>query len=154
MRHTLPWLGRIIGAWLQQRQSRLAGQVGCVRLIDATTISQPGSQGTDWRLHAKFDLAAFSLTGVEITDAGGGETLERHAAQEGEINVADRGYAHRRGLGAIFAALAYIVVRITWQNLPLEQADGRKFDLIGWLRTQSRYPCEVASRQSAESPCA
>lgn len=142
--NSLTWLGRIIGAWLQQR-SRLAGRVGCVRLIDASTASEPGSRGTDWRLHAKFDLGAFSLTGVEVTDASGGETLKRHAAQEGEINVADRGYAHRQGLGAIFAALAYIVVRINWQNLPLETADGRKFDLIGWLRTQSRYPCETAA---------
>ena len=63
--NSLRWLGCIIGAWLQQRQSRLAGQVGCVRLIDACTVSQPGSRGTDWRLHAKFDLGAFSLTGVK-----------------------------------------------------------------------------------------
>ncbi len=141
--HSLAWLGRIIGAWLQQRQCRLAGRVGCVRLIDASTASEPGSRGTDWRFHAKFDLGTFSLTGVEITDASGGETLKRHTAQEGEINVADRGYAHREGWGAIFAALAYIVVRITWQNLPLETAEGQRFDLIGWLESQSCYPCET-----------
>ena len=27
--------------------------------------------------------------------------------------------------------------------LPLEKADGQKFDLIGWLRIQSLYPCET-----------
>jgi len=143
LRNALAWLGRIVGAWLQKRQGQMVRRAVCLRLIDASTISQPGSQGTDWRLHAKFDLGAFSLTGIEITDASGGETLQRHAAQEGEIDMADRGYAHRVGLGTIFAAMAYIVVRINWQNLPLETMDGRKFDLIGWLRTQSHYPCET-----------
>jgi hypothetical protein len=138
------WLGRIIGAWLEQRQEQLAGRAVCVRLIDASTASQPGSQGTDWRLHAKFDLGAFSMTGIEVTDDSGGETLQRHTAQEGEIDVADRGYAHRKGLGVIFAALAYIVVRINWRNLPVETADGQKLDLIKWLRGQSHYPCEMS----------
>ena len=141
--NTLPWLGQLVGTWLQKRQQGLAGRAVRVRLIDATVISEPASQGIDWRLHARFDLAAFCMTGVEITDVRGGETLERHTISEGEINVADRGYAHRKGLGAVFAALAYIVVRVTWQNLPLETVDGHKWDLIRWLRTQSRYPCET-----------
>lgn len=144
LRNTLQWLGRIIGTWLQKRQQALAGRAVRVRLIDASVISEPGSEGTDWRLHARFDLGAFSMTGIEITDVSGGETLKRHASEAGEISVADRGYAHRKGLGTIFAALAYIVVRITWQNLPLETADGQKFDLMRWLRAQSRHPCETS----------
>jgi hypothetical protein len=144
LRNSLTWLGRIVGKWLQKRQGQLAGRAVCLRLVDASTASQPGSEGTDWRLHTKFDLGAFSMTGIEITDDSGGETLERHTAQEGEIDVADRGYAHRKGLGAIFAALAYIVVRINWQNLPLETADGQQVDLIDWLRGQSHYPCETS----------
>ena len=144
LRNSLAWLGRIIGKWLQKRQEQLAGRAVCLRLIDASTASQPGSKGTDWRLHAKFDLGAFSMTGIEVTDASGGESLKRHTAQKGEIDIADRGYAHRKGLGTIFAARAYVVVRITWQNLPLETAEGQKFDLMRWLRGQSRYPCETA----------
>jgi hypothetical protein len=143
LRNTLPWLGRIIGTWLQRRQKGLARRAVRVRLIDATVISEPASQGTDWRVHARFDLGTFSMTGVEITDASGGETLARHAMGEGEINVADRGYAHRKGLATVFAALADFVVRITWQNLPLETIDGQPFDPIRWLRAQFHYPCET-----------
>ena len=143
LRNTLPWLGQIIGTWLQKRQQALAGRAVHLRLVDASVISEPGSKGTDWRLHARFDLGTFSMAGIEITDASGGETLKRHAGEAGEIIVGDRGYAHRKGLGTIFAVLAYVVVRITWQNLPLETAEGDKFDLIEWLRAQSRYPCET-----------
>ena len=64
LRNTLPWLGRIIGTWLQRRQKGLTGRAVCVRLIDATVISEPGSQGTDWRVHARFDLGAVSMPGV------------------------------------------------------------------------------------------
>ena len=144
LRNTLPWLGCIIGAWMRERQQALDGRAVRVRLIDASVISKPASKGTDWRLHARFDLGTFSMTGIEITDVRGGETLKRHDSEAGEISVADRGYAHRKGLGSIFAALAYIVVRITWQNLPLETADGQKFHLIRWLRAQSRHPCETS----------
>jgi hypothetical protein len=143
LRNTLSFLQRIVDAFLQKRLEALAAHAARVRLIDASVISEPGSKGTDWRLHAVFDLGASSMTGIEITDASGGETLKRHTAEEGEITVGDRGYAHRKGLGTIFAALAYALVRITWQNLPLETAEGDKFALIEWLRTQSRYPCEI-----------
>jgi hypothetical protein len=145
LRNTLTLLQRIVGAFLQKRLEALSTQAARVRLIDASVISEPGSKGTDWRLHAIFDLGAFSMTGIEITDASGGETLRRHTVEEDEIAVGDRGYAHRKGLGAIFAALAYVLVRITWQNLPLETAERDKFSPIEWLRTQSRYPCETSA---------
>ncbi len=84
------------------------------------------------------------MTGIELTDASGGETLKRHPAQKGEIDVGDRGYAQRKGLGTVFVALAYAVVRVTWRHVPLETADGKRFDLIQWLRAEKRYPCEVS----------
>jgi hypothetical protein len=144
LRNTEAWLGRIIGRWLEKRQNQLAGRAVRVRLIDGSTVSEPGSQGIDWRLHAKYDLESFSLTGVEVTDIRGGETLARHAAEEGEIVVADRGYAHRNGVGVFLAASAYVVVRSNGRNLPLETAGGQKFDVLKWLKAQtSQQPGEV-----------
>ena len=59
----------------------------------------------------RFDLGTFSITGIELTDAHGGETLKRHPVQGNEISVADRAYAHRNGLGAFLTEWAPIVVR-------------------------------------------
>jgi hypothetical protein len=129
------WLGRILGAWLQQRRTNLARRPAILRLVDASSVSEPGSQGTDWRLHANFDLATFSIAHVEVTNATGGETLVRHNAQAEEILVGDRGYAHRRGLGAVLAALAYVILRINATNLPLETSDSQAFDLLRWLQS-------------------
>ena len=138
------WLGRIIGAWLAQRQSELVRRPVRVRLNDATTVSGPGSRGIDWRLHATFDLGVCCLKDVEVTDVKGGETLTRHTAQAGEIHVADRGYAHPKGLGALWASLAYLVVRLNAHNVPLETADGQRFDLVHWLQAEATdQPREV-----------
>jgi len=133
---TQRWLGRMIGAWLQQRRQQVGLQAVIVRLIDASVVSQPGSRGTDWRLHVNFDLGTFSIASVEVTDGGGGETLARQSVQAGEILVADRGHAHRRGLGHVLAASAYAVVRINGSNLPLESADGQSIDLLHWLQAE------------------
>jgi hypothetical protein len=137
LRKTQAWLGRIIGMWLAQRQSPLVKRPVIVRLNDATTVSRPGSQGTDWRLHVTFDLGACCLEGVEVTDVKGGETLARHPMRAGEIHVADRGYAHPKGLGALWASLVYLVVRLNAHNVPLETADGQRFDLVPWLQAEA-----------------
>jgi Transposase DDE domain len=137
LRRCQAWLGRIIGAWLQQRRLALPRRLTTLRLVDASSGSRPGSRGTDWRLHVTFDLATFSVTGAEVTDVKGGETLARHPAAAGEIFIGDRGYGHRRGLGTVLAAWAYVLVRTNGHNLPLEREDGQPFDLLPWLQSES-----------------
>ncbi|MFN3763482.1 MAG: transposase, partial [Anaerolineae bacterium] len=144
LRKAVPYLGRLVGALLEQQNPHPPRYPVRVRMEDATTVSRPGSQGTDFRLHVKWDLGLFSLTSIEVTDAHGGETLQRHPVQRGEIVLADEGYAHRNGLGKLLAALVFFVIRINWQNLPLETAEGQRFNLIAWLQAQTRFPCEVS----------
>lgn len=74
------------------------------------------------------------LDEFEITDAQGGETLARHTAAPGEIEVGDRGYAHRAGLGSVLARAAQLVVRINGHNLSLETAAGERIDLRHFLQ--------------------
>jgi hypothetical protein len=112
-----------------------------LRLVDATVVSRPGSQGTDWRAHLSLNLEPLCLDGIEITDAHGGETFVRYAAQPGDILVGDRIYAHANSLGPVLAAHADLVARISWQNLPLE-ADGQRLDIIRWLQNVGAGPAE------------
>lgn len=130
------WLSILLARMLASRAAALAS--GCpgfrVRLIDATSVSRSGSAGTDWRLHVGFDLGALVVDHVELTDARGGETLGRHTFRPGETVVADRGYAHRRGLHAVASAGGYVVVRLNWQNLPLLDMQGQPLDVLAVLR--------------------
>jgi hypothetical protein len=114
-------------------------------LLDASVISKPGSNGTDWRVHLECDLAQAAITGVELTDAQGGETLARHSHPPDLITLADRGYCQRRGLGVLLAHGGQIIVRVNTHNLPLTRPDGTPLDLLAWLPTvPADQPAETA----------
>lgn len=141
LQHSVRWLGMLIVAILRARRLRLPNHAGVrLRIQDASVITEPGSTGTDWRLHLSLNLGDACMDGVELTDAHGGETLVRFPVQPGEIRLADIGYAHASGMGPLLEAGGELVVRINWQNLPLETEDGARFDLVGWLRELDRTP--------------
>ena len=135
LRSSHVWLGHVLGLKLAERaQLSIPLERRKLRLVDATTISRPGSTGTDWRVHLGFDLESLSINHIELTDYTGGETLKRFPIQRGEVVIADRGYAHRAGLHRVFRTHADFLVRYNWQNTPLQQTDGTAFDLFTTLR--------------------
>lgn len=132
-------------AFLQAVVSRLLEQVGqaagwhgrVLRIADSTSLSQPASQGTDWRLHGVYDLGRGGFSHLELTDAHGGEALDRGKPVAGEIRVADRNFANapswQRLLEAAKGGADYIV-RMRWNTVRLLDAKGKRFDIIAWLR--------------------
>ena len=138
LRNCTSWIGCLIGLKLQQRCEGLENQPGVrIRLIDASTISRQGSKGLDWRVHLSFDLGNMCIDGIEVTDAHGDERLTRFDPQENEIRIADRGYAHARGMGPIIELNCSFIVRSNWQNLPLKTPDGERLAVVDWLKTLS-----------------
>ncbi len=134
LQHCTRWLGILIVAILQARQLRLLNRAGvCLRIQDATVISEPGSKGTDWRLHLSLNVGQARIDGIELTDAHGAETLVRFPVQADEIRLVDAGYAQPRGLGSFLHDGGQVVVRTNWQNLRLEEEDGGRFDVAAWL---------------------
>lgn len=126
------WLGSLLASAIDHMPR--VENAARIRLVDATTINRRGSRGTDVRLHVGVDLQSHRIDAIELTDAGGGETLERFTYRPGEIVIADRGYAQRAGLAAVSRAGGSFIVRFAWSNVPLEYLDGRPFDLFGALR--------------------
>jgi hypothetical protein len=138
LRKTDRWLGQLLAIKLAERAqppSVCADLARRIRLVDATCISKPGSTGTDWRLHVGFDLTSFTIDHVDLTDRSGGESLTRFTFNEGDLVIADRGYAHRAGMHAVVRAGADFLVRATWQNIPLQDLSRKPFDLLGALRS-------------------
>jgi len=115
-----------------------------VRLIDATVISEPGSKGTDWRVHMQMDLSDQSIGALQVTDSEGGECFTRFSVQQNDLLVGDRAYATRASICHVVDAGGHVLVRFAWQNLPFLTRSGVPFDLIAHLSTLS------AEGQSAE----
>lgn len=106
-------------------------------LADGTCVSKPGSKGTDWRVHGVFDLGRGGFSHLELTDAHGGEALDRGAALPGDIRIGDRNYTRVRVLKRFLAQSdgnADFIVRVGWNALQLTLPDGATFDLIEYLQ--------------------
>ena len=136
LRKSAVWLGKLVGIILQKRISALESLPGVrLRVVDATTLSVPGSAGTDWRLHLSFDLGNLCLDGVEITDKHGGESLARFEAHDNEIWVADGAYPFASGMSPMLQAGAGLIVRTNWRNVPVLGPEGQRFEIVPWLKT-------------------
>jgi len=129
LRQAPPLLERVLAHLLTQRVRAEAASGPAFRINDATVLSIPGSEGTDWRLHVVYDPAQCCLRQVEITNQRGGERLDRDRPRPGDIVCGDRGLAHARGIHAVTAAGAYVLLRMHWQNIRLHDAQGKAVDM-------------------------
>lgn len=116
-------LGR--GAWPSQYR---------VRAIDATDIQEPGSTGTDWRIHYSIQLPELFCDHYELTDNLAGEKLGRFQFRRDELILADRGYSHRAGAAKVLDSGAALLLRWNPGTLPVKAADGSEFGLLENLR--------------------
>jgi hypothetical protein len=106
-----------------------------VRLIDASSISEPGSTGSDWRIHYSVELKTLRCDFVQVTDIHeGGETFKRFPVRRGDLLIADRVYATRRGIGHVVGNGGDVMVRLPLTNLPLQTGSGKAFPLLKKLR--------------------
>jgi len=131
------WLGAVVAEWLYERGLSRESSVRTVTVVDATTVSKPGSQGADWRLHLQMDLAERRIKQVELTAARNGECLNRHTISEGEIILGDRAYSTPAGIAHVLNAQAHMVLRTRW-TLPLESSGGTRLNMIDLFETLDR----------------
>lgn len=129
------WLGHLLVRILQQRNAELHELAGVrLRLIDTTGIGQPGSRGTDWRIHVSMDLGKMCVDGVEVTNGHSKESLARFPARADEIWVGDRGFALANPMGVLLHRAARLVARIGWASFPLTTDGKHRLNLIEWIQ--------------------
>jgi hypothetical protein len=109
-----------------------------IRVVDATTVQEPGSSGTDWRVHYVLGLPSLECDFFEVTDPSGGETYRRLPVEPGDLILADRGYSHREGVAHVVRAQGDVIVRLNTSLFPLE-AQGKPFDLLGRMRSLTEH---------------
>ena len=105
-----------------------------VRLIDGSTVSEPGATGSTWRLHYSLNLHTLSCDEVHVTEATEGESLTRYAIHAGDLIMADRGFANRRGLRHVVQHQADVIVRTSLTSVPLQDKQGQALALLPLLR--------------------
>jgi hypothetical protein len=146
LRKASDWLGHLLGLKLAERVTPVPENRSRLRLVDASTVTAPGSS-TDWRVHLDFDVGALAISEVQITRVRSGESLVRFEFEPGEIVVADRGYAQREGLGHVLEQGAQFIVRLNSTAVPLQQPGGGEFDILQAVR---KLPEAVAGEFEVE----
>ena len=128
-----------------QIDDRLVGRP--VRLLDATTVREPGKTGSQWRLHYSLRLPSLECDHFELTadrGEGVGEQFGRFRFVPGELVLADAGYCHPAGIAAVVDSQAEVCVRLNPRGVSLRDGDDRRFILLEHLAALTK-PGELAS---------
>jgi hypothetical protein len=107
-----------------------------MRLVDSTTIREPGDTGSQWRVLYSLRVPDWQCDFFRLTPArgaGNGESLRYFCVKDGDCLLADRAYSNLAGIEHVHRSGGRIIVRLHDQNTPLEHEDGRPVALLDWL---------------------
>ena len=128
------WLESLLSLMLNQQLAAQLSNIGKrfphrrLKIVDATVLNCPGAKGEDYRLHLCFDAIGQNICGVKLSDKRTAESLTHFAHQPGEIVLGDRIYAKARQIIEVVRQGADVIVRLSFQQLILLTAAGKKFD--------------------------
>ncbi len=125
-----------------------------VRLVDGSSVCEPGATGSTWRLHYALNLQTLSCDEVHVTDASQGESLTRYEIEPGDVVMADRGYANARGLRHVVEHQGDVVLRTGLSQIALHDAQGKPLALLALLRPMkigqaADWPAWLAAEKGA-----
>jgi hypothetical protein len=104
-----------------------------LRLVDSTTIKEPGKTGSLWRVHYSFRVPELRCEGFTLTPTKGvgtGDSLTQFTLAPGDHLIADRGYCHANGIEHVVSHGGAILVRLNTAALPLFTPQGRRVPLL------------------------
>lgn len=118
------------------------------RIVDGTMVSEPGSTGSDWRIHYSISMSHLQCDEVKVTDVKTGESFKRFNVKSGDVFMGDRGYCHATGVEYVVKNGGHVLVRINLTNMSVYHEDGSRFDILKRLRrlhgTQvGDWPCYI-----------
>jgi hypothetical protein len=134
----LRWMAeQVMVRWIDKQPSAVFTKDLNIRIIDGSTIQEPGATGSTWRIHYSICLPSLHCDEVHLTTPKVGESLKRFTVKVGDLFLGDRGYAHRPGIAHVVNSGGEVLVRINLTSIPFINQEGSSFNLIESLRTLS-----------------
>lgn len=124
----LAWLGAELCRTLREEVRVPEGLR--LRVVDSTTVQGPAAKGTEWRVHFSLELIRLHCDWYELTDAHGGELLERTPVERGDIVLADRNYLRPRGVQHVVGAHGHVLIRLRWSHPAMSDSQARAFHAL------------------------
>lgn len=143
LRSSEPWLRHLSAQMVQGMAAKMKGLAHSGRrwrIMDATDILEPGRTGSHWNLHYSLRLPDLACDHFEISDQQGGESFVRLPVKPGDVVMADRGYAHRKGIAHLIDAKADVLVRVRFRNALFDEKED-PLPLLEKLRSLKPHQC-------------
>jgi hypothetical protein len=132
------WLKMILEEMWFAGVTKLPGNLRLI-LIDGSSLSVPGADGTSYRLHLAIDLVKLNILHIELTDKHVGEGLMHYPLREGDIVVVDRGYNLPNQIIEISDKGTLITLRLNPNSMRLYSVGGKQkinvFDALSQAQT-------------------
>ncbi|MGA2217501.1 MAG: hypothetical protein ABSG51_05410 [Terracidiphilus sp.] len=118
------WLRHLCRQLWQEGGVSLQPALGghAVRVLNATVVREPGSAGSQWRIHYSLRLPSLECDSFVLTPNHGRGSAERFGHFDfhpRELVLADAGYCHPAGIAAVVEQQADVCVRLSPQAWPL-----------------------------------
>jgi transposase len=127
------WLRWMSVELLQRRGSAIERPVWLssynVRVVDASVVCEPGSTGTDWRVHYSLKLFGLQCDEFYLTGPKVGESFCRFKVSAGDLLLGDRGYGHLKGFRHVLAHGGHFLSRLNNKAFGLLDASGEACSL-------------------------
>jgi len=131
----LRWMAEsLMRQWVEKQPTSIFGTDLRLRIIDGSTIQEPGSTGSTWRIHYSIRLPSLQCDDLRVTSTEIGESFKHFRVQPKDLFIGDRGFAHRSGITHVVQGGGEVLVRINLTHLPLVNKNGLPFPLLSHLR--------------------
>lgn len=106
-----------------------------VRLVDGSTVNEPGATGASWRIHYSFSITNLACDTFRVTDSKTGECLQRFSVEKEDLIIGDRAYCKRKGIKHVIKHGGDVLLRYNSGNVPLLTRKGEHWDVIKYLKS-------------------
>jgi hypothetical protein len=128
----------VMGCWIEKQPAAIFGKGLRIRVIDGSTVQEPGSTGSTWRIHYSIELPSLQCEEVYVTSPEVGESFRQFTVHPGDLFLGDRNFGRRADVQHVVEGGGEVLVRINLTNLPLVNKNGASFSLLRHLRTLTR----------------
>jgi len=105
-----------------------------IRTIDASVISEPGSTGTDWRLHYSIELFGLKCDEFFITQPEKGESFINFKVNKNDLLIGDRAYGRYKSMNYVLINGGHFITRYKNKAFTLYNIKGEKIELSEYLK--------------------
>ncbi|MCF8242220.1 MAG: IS4 family transposase [Melioribacteraceae bacterium] len=101
-----------------------------VRTVDASVITEPGSTGTDWRLHYSIKLFNLQCDHFFISRPNIGESFVNYKINERDLLIGDRAYGRLKGITYVEKNGGSFLTRMKNKAFDLYDKDNNKVQML------------------------